>query len=52
MLLFVLDSNSYYDMFKNNAYNFTMFAAEKAKDLKEKSKTVINNIQNKYGGSN
>ena len=40
---------SFGDKFKSYAYNFTMFAAEKAKDLKEKSSSVINKIQEKYG---
>lgn len=35
-------------MFKNYAYNFSMFAADKAKVLTEKSKDVINRIQTKY----
>ena len=40
---------SFGDKFKSYAYNFTMFAAEKAKDLKDKSSSVINKIQEKYG---
>lgn len=34
---------------KNYAYNLSYIAAEKAKVLKDKSKEVINKIQEKYG---
>ncbi len=40
---------SFGDKFKSYAYNFTMFAAEKAKDLKEKSSSVINKLHETYG---
>ena len=35
-------------MFKNYAYTFSMFAADKAKEIKDKSKDVITKIQTKY----
>ena len=34
---------------KDLAWGFTVKAAEKAKDMKEKTNVMINNIQNKYG---
>ncbi|MCQ2820937.1 MAG: hypothetical protein MJ252_27075 [archaeon] len=39
---------SYGDKLKDFAVNFTMAAAEKAKQIKNKTNEVINNIQNKF----
>jgi hypothetical protein len=37
------------DKLKGFAYNFSVYATDKAKEIKDKSKAVINKIQEKYG---
>lgn len=55
--LFGTPDNSYYqgesfgDKMKDFAINFTLKAAEKAKELKNKTNEMINRVQNKFGGS-
>ena len=39
------------DKLKEMALNFTLSAAEKAKELKNKTNDLINKVQNKLGGS-
>ena len=36
-------------MLKNYAYNFTYYASDKVTQMKEKSRDVVNKIQEKYG---
>ena len=50
------ESNNYYegesmtDKLKDMALNFTLSAAEKAKELKNKTNEFINKVQNKFSG--
>jgi hypothetical protein len=47
-----LDSNTLGSRLKDLALGFTLKAAEKAKEFKDKTSSLINRIQNKYGGNN
>jgi len=44
------NSETFGDKVKNYAFNFGMFATQKVKELKDKSKDIINKIQEKYSG--
>ena len=46
------EGESLTDKFKDLALNFTLSAAEKAKELKNKTSELINKVQNKFGGGN
>ena len=46
------EGESLTDRFKDLALNFTLSAAEKAKELKNKTSELINKVQNKFGGGN
>ena len=46
------EGESLTDKFKDLALNFTLNAAEKAKELKNKTSELINKVQNKFGGGN
>ena len=45
------EGESYTDKLKDFAYNFTLGAAEKAKELKKKTGELINRVQNKFSGT-
>ena len=45
------EGESMTDKLKDMALNFTLSAAEKAKELKNKTNEFINKVQNKFGGS-
>ena len=45
------EGESMTDKLKDMALNFTLSAAEKAKELKNKTNEWINKVQNKFGGS-
>ena len=46
------EGESMTDKIKGMALNFTLSAAEKAKELKNKTSELINKVQNKFGGGN
>ena len=46
------EGESLTDKFKDLALNFTLSAAEKAKELKNKTSELINKVQNKFVGGN
>jgi len=46
------EGESLTEKFKDLALNFTLSAAEKAKELKNKTSELINKVQNKFGGGN
>jgi ElaB/YqjD/DUF883 family membrane-anchored ribosome-binding protein len=45
------EGESMTDRIKEMALNFTLGAAEKAKELKNKTNDLINRVQNKFSGS-
>ncbi len=45
------EGESMTDRLKEMALNFTLGAAEKAKELKNKTNDLINRVQNKFSGS-
>ena len=45
------EGESMTDKLKDMALNFTLSAAEKAKELKNKTNELINKVQNRFGGS-
>ena len=47
----VYEGESMTDRLKEMALNFTLGAAEKAKELKNKTNEIINKVQNKFSGS-
>ena len=47
----VNEGESMTDRLKEMAYNFTLGAADKAKELKNKTNELINRVQNKFSGS-
>ena len=47
----IYEGESMTDKIKEMALNFTLGAAEKAKELKNKTNELINKVQNKFGGS-
>ena len=47
----VYEGESMTDKIKDFALNFTLSAAEKAKELKNKTGELINKVQNRFGGS-
>ena len=47
----VYEGESMTDKLKDMALNFTLSAAEKAKELKNKTNELINKVQNRFGGS-
>ena len=47
----IYEGESMTDKLKEMALNFTLGAAEKAKELKNKTNELINKVQNKFGGN-
>jgi len=43
------EEETFGEKFKSMAYNFSYYATEKAKEIKDKSKNLINQVQEKYG---
>ena len=47
----IYEGKSFTDKLKDMALDFTLSAAEKAKQLKNKTSELINKVQNKFSGS-